>query len=188
MVGPTSGLPGSFAMERGGEVRPAWRRVPLLAAVQEGLGVSARLSAGVAGGARGCRALRLHHPPRPCGSSLTWSRCLLGTGFPLPCTHELCLSPICDSGLLESKPCRGLAAAWVTESAVLFSCLQNGSNNIAYLTGLLEVFRENSAWSLAVFVLNAPRCTNPVTCPGVLGGDHVARSWAQSLLIPAFWC
>lgn len=82
MVGPTSGLPGSFAMERGGEVWPAWRRVPRLAAVQEGLGVGARLSAGVAAGARGCRALCLHRPPRPCGSSLTWVAVLAGNWFP----------------------------------------------------------------------------------------------------------
>lgn len=85
----------------------------------DGLGVGARLSAGVVAGARGCRALLLHRPPRPCRSSLSWvaaTAVLAGDWFPASMHTNYASVRSYDSGLLESKPCRGLAAAWVLPS------------------------------------------------------------------------
>lgn len=93
-------------MVRGGEVWPAWRWGYSLTAVQAGLGVGARLSAGVAG-ARRSRALLLHRPPRPCRSSLSLvaaTAVLAGDWFPSSVHRIMPQSDLTTQGCWNQSP------------------------------------------------------------------------------------
>lgn len=106
--------------------------------------------------------------------SVSW----LGRGYPRacwglppapPCTHSL-LSPIL--GRLES------ALSWIScgfeviEPAAFFFfffvCKDSSNNSNAYFTRLLDVLRGNAPGRQhAIFALNFPGYTDPVTCPRV---------------------